>query len=418
MRKLILGALGVSASVAVAVVAASCVGDDASSMAPNEQQDGATPGQDGAVDTDSASLDGASDGACADGLATCGGAACGTKLLDESANCGACGHACKGGACLAGVCQPQVIATGLPLPRSANVGNGLVIDDKYLYYATGGTPPQVFKVSLTLGADGGAAASAMHSGVSGNPPQFITVRSGQVYWSQPGIAAGSGNVYAMSRDGAFGSAVSIATGNDIQGIATDGTYLFYTVGGATQTTGAIRRTQLVGAATADVITNLVSPRHLAVGANKLYWDLSVVTNAFSTASATPGSSPKTISALASLSDIVVTTTNVYWATYASKELWSATIDGDNPTMLFTGPSNGAALAVDATDAYVSFQGTLGVKFVDGALVRVPRAAGGVAKTLANLPFPTGVATDAEFVYVVGGDFTNPAAGGQVWRIRK
>jgi hypothetical protein len=222
----------------------------------------------------------------------------------------------------------------------------------------------------------------------------------------------------MARDAAFGSAVSIATGNGIQGIATDGTYLFYTVEGATQPTGAIRRTQLVGSTTADVITNLVSPRHLAVGANKLYWDLGVVTNAFSTASATPGATPKTISGLASLSGIVVTTTNVYWATYTSQELWSATIDGDNPTMLFTGPTSGAALAVDATDAYVSFQGTFGVKFVDGALVRVPRAAGGVAKTLATLPFPMGVATDAEFVYVVGGDFTNPAAGGQVWRIRK
>ncbi len=68
---------------------------------------------------------------------------CETNLLTSSLHCGACGHSCLGGACVAGVCAPTDIATNL-----TNVWD-LVVDDTSVYI---GTFDAILKAPLAGGA--------------------------------------------------------------------------------------------------------------------------------------------------------------------------------------------------------------------------------------------------------------------------
>jgi hypothetical protein len=68
-------------------------------------------GSDASADVarESALQDGSPEGAPSD--------ACTADVQTDPANCGACGRDCKGQACIAGVCQPEVLVTGLRDPR-------------------------------------------------------------------------------------------------------------------------------------------------------------------------------------------------------------------------------------------------------------------------------------------------------------
>lgn len=381
------------------------------------------PGQDGS------SGDAASDAACASGFATCnGGAACGTDLQQSADHCGACGHACLGAACLAGQCQPELIASGFERPIS--FGQGLAIDDTNLYFATTGfgssnPPPKVYKVPKAPGPDAGGAAVVIHTGgnaTGGGVPKYVATYGGAVFWTSDGASSNSGTVMTMSRDGAPNSATAIATGQQMpSGVVPGVTYTYWAASNlAPQTAGAIRRKQNgAGFMPVDLIPNQLNPWHTAVGPNKIYWDLNAGgANVLSVANTALNATPKTIVSLGSehVSGIALNATGVFWVTYGSKEVWRATLDGDNPQKLHTAASNGSAIAVDETDAYVTFQGST-PPFTDGALVKVP-ASGAKPVTLAPLPFPQGVAVDSQFVYVVGGDYASVATDGKLWRIRK
>jgi len=72
-------------------------------------------------DNDAAAGQGSGDdgapGACPYPTANCGAGAagCATRLLDDPANCGRCGHDCLGGGCAAGQCQPTVVVPSTSL---------------------------------------------------------------------------------------------------------------------------------------------------------------------------------------------------------------------------------------------------------------------------------------------------------------
>src|SRR5690606_10302797 len=108
---------------------------------------------------------------------------------EDAENCGACGHACMGSSCLAGQCQPQLLASGFPLPTDG-IGFRLSIDDQNLDFAT---VSRVYKVSKTPSADAGAAAVMLHEGaVSGDRPRFVTNHNGAVWWTSPGSSPNTG----------------------------------------------------------------------------------------------------------------------------------------------------------------------------------------------------------------------------------
>ena len=424
MRKLVLFSVASSA----ALLFAACVGDDPTiTESPGHDgggggggDGGATPSEDGSTGEDATTNADAPWGA---GLATCGaGPTCATKLTEDPLHCGACGHACMGGDCVAGQCQPQLLASGFPLPVQANIGNGLAIDEENLYFATA---LAVYKVPKTPAQDAGNAAVLLHDAAgSGDRPRFVEVNNKTVWWTSPGIAASSGKVWRTSRDGAPGAATTIATAqNSSEGVGVDGTYVFWTAhGSSAQNEGVIRRAQLIGGSGAtDVIKNQLSPRHLLVGSGRLYWDLAIAnTTVLYTANKTPGSTPSTVVDLADdhVSDMALTSSNLFWVTYKS-EVWRASIDGANPQKLHTGLSAGTSVAVDDDGLYASFQGIFGDQYKNGEIVQVNTLPGQpTVKGIATLPFVQGIAIDSDFVYAVGGDYPTTATGGKLWRIRR
>jgi hypothetical protein len=423
MRKLV---LSVVASLA-AVVFAACVGDDPTiAESPGSdgggRDDGSTPPADGSTGDHDANT--SADAPCGAGLATCGaGPACATKLTEDPSHCGACGHACMGGGCLAGQCQPQLLASGFPLPVQANIGNGLAIDDQNLYFAT---DTRVYKVSKTPSQDAGDAAVMLHEAAgSGDRPRFVEIANTTVWWTSRGTAVSSGKVWRTSRDAAPGAATAVAsTQNMPEGIGVDGTYVYWTANGApAQDQGVIRRSQLVGGSgPIDVITGQLSPRHLLVGSGRLYWDLAVANvNVLYTANKTPGATPNTIVDLGDdhVSEMALTPANLYWVTYKGA-VWRASIDGANPVKLHTGTSAGTSVAVDDSGLYASFQGIFGDQYKNAEIVQVNAPAGQpvTVKSIATLPYVQGIAIDADFVYAVGGDYPTTATGGKLWRIRR
>jgi hypothetical protein len=67
----------------------------------------------------------AADAAVSDGppAGDAGSDACGSTQ-DNSSHCGRCGHDCRGGTCVGGLCQPEELATSQDKPRGLTVRNG------------------------------------------------------------------------------------------------------------------------------------------------------------------------------------------------------------------------------------------------------------------------------------------------------
>lgn len=413
------------ATLSAALLFVQCVGSEPAAT-DSYGNDGGSSGDGGGgtptpTDGSSGTDDASADAPCGAGLATCGGGpSCGTKLTEDPLHCGACGHACMGGDCLGGQCQPQLLASGFPLP--ANYGQGLASDNENLYFAT---QSRVYKVSKTPTADAGGAAVMLHEATLAiNYPRYVTVENGAVWWTSDGAGASTGKVWKMLRDGAPGDATSPVTAqNHPAGIGVDGTFVFWTTDGtAAQDQGIIRRAPAGGGSTTDVITGQISPRHLLVSSGRLYWDLGISNNnVLYTATKTPGSTPSTVLDLADdhVAAFALTSTKLYWVTYNKGALWRASIDGQNAEKLHTGTSNGISVAVDDNGLFASFAGTFSMKYKDSVIVQVNAPTGQTAttKTIATLPFVQGIAIDADFIYAVGGDYPT-ADTGKLWRIRR
>lgn len=109
---------------------------------------------------------------------------CDTDLALDTLNCGACGHSCGGGACVAGTCQPLLIAgdpltdTGLDAQYGITVLGGFVYGVNW-YGGAGGTGGVVFKVPVDGSFSGkvppwvyGGAISASATGIFSNGKDF------------------------------------------------------------------------------------------------------------------------------------------------------------------------------------------------------------------------------------------------------
>ena len=118
MRAFLLGAL---------LATAACVGDDSTTIPP----DSGTP--------ESSTADATQPEAGADVVIDtsppCDATACNGSCVDvgtDPANCGACGHSCGGGTCVAAQCQPYAIQTGLDSTYIAADATGLYYSSNFV----------------------------------------------------------------------------------------------------------------------------------------------------------------------------------------------------------------------------------------------------------------------------------------------
>ncbi len=215
------------------------------SVAPDANEDTATP--DGAPPVDS-SLDTATgatdsgadtstpadaDAGCASGLTACSSGC--VNLQDAGASCGACGHGCNGGACTGGTCGPYTVVspTG-KVDRLVTDGHRVVWADTVngvveQVAATGGATITLAPVSATYGSVGAELALAggtVAFTYTGTPSiGFATVDmpdSGQVAYTGGlildalSMSPSAGHVFFFQRNGTQGSLMACpVTGHTI-----------------------------------------------------------------------------------------------------------------------------------------------------------------------------------------------------------
>jgi hypothetical protein len=235
-----------------------------------------------------------------------GGPSCGD--LTTSANCGRCGHDCGKGACNAGLCAPYVVGT------SASAAWYLAVDEQYIYW-TGwtyaGGDGAIRRMSKLDGAEQQIVINAPESFdllVDGNQLLFTSVGPNAGVWRGPKnggvapVAIFSGptveiaatpakdgwcftevpngqpsHVHFLPRTlGSIDNRAELPAANGIEGIATDGTYVYWSNQGGPGG-GSIGRAALKGTAAAEPYwtPDQEKARKVAVDGDAVYWTRNV-----------------------------------------------------------------------------------------------------------------------------------------------
>ncbi len=168
------------------------------------------PGADGGAPTCAASDGGYACGlSCGSGLAACGGACVATATFQtDRNNCGSCGFSCIGGTCIAGACQPWLIANDAyrevsPATDGVNVAYINGDDDVgYVVPLAGGTPLEV--------ANGVVDASGV--AIQGSAADFVT-------WDQGDTPGTENSLIQMSVSDQAASGATVMTGENLPALA-------------------------------------------------------------------------------------------------------------------------------------------------------------------------------------------------------
>ena len=124
-----------------------------------------------------------------------GDAGCDGSFDSDPANCGTCGHGCLGAACVAGQCQPVLLATGTQ-PFS------VVVDNTRVYWSTASTVPGEVRSVMKDGSNPLTVATDLQA------PQGVFVDSTNLFWNEVGAP---GREFMGSKDG--GGAVILSQSN-------------------------------------------------------------------------------------------------------------------------------------------------------------------------------------------------------------
>jgi hypothetical protein len=244
---------------------------------------------------------------------------CEVDLDVDSKNCGACGHDCLGGPCMAGKCQPLVLATGEKTPW------GIAIDATSIYWTTYDTIRSCAKnncVPTTLASNQ-------------QFPRGITTDASNVYWTT------ATNVQQCPKNNCTSPNV-LATAQAPLGVATDGTDVFFAASGG----GVVQRCAVSGCN--NLPTTLVSPfqpYYVAIDKQNLF--LTSQDGVRQCAFNSCGPTLKVIT-YSGAYGLALDATNVYFTTNGQVQKCAVSGCG-SPTTLAT--SGALALAVDATDVY-------------------------------------------------------------------
>ncbi len=306
------------------------------------------------------------------------GGACGDTTSDPQ-HCGACGHSCGGGACVAGVCQALVLAPSQSTPED------LAVEADGVYFTNRGT-------SAASYSDGSVNRVPLDGGA------VTALATGQA--RAKGIALDASSVYFVLNDTVNGMVAKVprAGGSvttlvwplaDPGYVAVDGSSAYFSVG-INASTGSIQRVPLGGGSPSPVALGQGWPRAIVVDATNAYWVNSAGSVRFV---AKTGGVPTTFTTGQNPSRLAIDAASIYWANFDG-EIVTAPIAGGATTVLGRVPGGGRAVAVDGADVYWT------VDSGDGQLLQTPKGGGSTRVVFGGLGVITALVQDAGFLYFI------------------
>ncbi len=360
--------------------------------------------------------------ACKKDFGHCGTAddlGCETDLLTNALHCGACGHSCLGGQCLAGKCQPFQLA-------SASRPSGLAVDAKDVYF-TFPSVPAIQKV----GRDGKCTPAApcpkdfAGSGLSDplgqiRGPSAVVSDGTSVFWTNQA----NGNLGKRAVAGGaivnFGPAQSTQPGY----IALGGGKIFWVsafVNGAI--TGHVYKANLDGTGITTVAnyqspaTTFMGAGGIAADATHVYWaseNAGVFRAAFGDAACTEGTNCLLYGSASSPFGVAVDAQFVYW-TESGGTIKRAPKGGGQSVAIATGQDGPKAIAVLGT--YVYWGNSAAAGATAGTIRRAPQVAAtciaDACELVATVPSPDAIIAADDGIY-----WTNNDVSGGVYRLAK
>lgn len=312
--------------------------------------------------------------ACPSGQRLCASSNRCADVTSDPNNCGSCAHSCLGGTCIASVCQPVTLASGVTAPV------GIALDSSYVYF-TSPTDGTVSKVPV-----GGGAVVPIATGQVA--PTGVAVDGVNVYWAQNGPTGVTGGVSKAALPN--GSPVPLVTGVSAFYLVSNGTNVYFTRG----QNGPVLEVSVNGGSTTPIWTGNKYPEGIAIDATNVYWGvLNNNLGVYKAPVATGSPVSEFVSGYSNTVQLATDGTNVYFTTYLmSGGVYKTDPSGTNVVPLATGLARPFGVAVDTTHAYVT---TL------SAVVRVPLA-GGAATQLVADSTPQQIAVDATAIYWASG----------------
>jgi hypothetical protein len=343
-----------------------------------------------------AGVQGGADAQAQGGLDTGAGSPCLDTMADAH-NCGACGHDCGGGACVAGRCQSVVLVSAPTGP--------FALDATSIYFAEPGPWNSMSPVGVIMKvAKAGGPVTTLASGRDN--PGAVAVDATHVYWTE---ATG---LYKLPLSGGATPVALDAYNMDTASIAADSKNVYWDDG-----TG-----EVVGIPIAGGTLSIFSPvpqqqtfpaaaTTIAVDPSNLYWMIGHPTTSVMREAIGGGTAAALVTSNY-LRGLAVDGADAYYADDSVGTIMRVAIDGGTPTTLASDQTGPAAIALDPDFVYWTNAGQaesptgapIGPSNATGLSVMKVSRAGGPPVTLeSNQNSPGFIAVDATSVYFCTAD---------------
>jgi hypothetical protein len=361
--------------------------------------------------------------ACKKDFGHCGTAddlGCETDLLTNALHCGACGHSCLGGQCLAGKCQPFQLA-------SASRPSGIAVDAKHVYF-TFPSVPAIQQVQR----DGKCTPAApcpkdfAGSGVGDSlaqirGPSAVVSDGTNVWWTNQANSSLGRRAVAGGAILNFGPARSTLPGY----LAMAGGKVWWTNGfvSGAETAHVVKSNPdgtgiTTVASYAAPATTFMGGGGITADATHVYWaseNSGVYRAAFNDAPCTEGTNCLLFGSASGAHGVAVDAQFVYWTEPASGSVRRAPKGGGQSTVIASSQDMPTAIAVLGTFVYWGNAGTAGT--TAGTIRRTTQVGAqciGVAcELVATVPAPDAIVAADDGIY-----WTDNSLAGGVYRLAK
>jgi hypothetical protein len=297
-----------------------------------------------------------------------------TDTASDGNHCGGCGVSCLGGACLAGKCQPVVLASEQDTPFAIG------LDASNVYWMNAGKPPANNGSLMTAPRTAGAEAKALTAVLN---PGGLAMAGSLAYFTSSSDKA----IFQMSLS-TQAKNIAKTTGSPKLLVVSDGWIYF---SDESTTTGTISKVNTSGGLPTVVFASQSGISGLAVRGSTLVW-ASTTSNAVLTGS-TGGGAVQTLASVPAPRGVVMDSNYAYVA--GSGQIVRAPLNGGSAVTLVNGLKSPQSLALDGRWLYWSDRGT---GAATGSLMRID-INGGTPTTLASALTKSGqIAVGGDAIY--------------------